>query len=633
MSIFGQSTNGEALAPSTKLPMRTNVTTPAVDVVILAWNDGELLAASIESVLESEGVDPKIFVVDNGSEPPASVPDDDRIRVLRNDVNQGVAPGRAQGIAAGSAEFVCLLDSDARVHPHTLATLLGAMDDDVAMAVPVFDDQRPDESAGQAPSAATKVKRGLGLSDGYSDSGPFDVQGHREVDFGIGACQMIRRSAHDAAGGLDTNIFYGPEDVDFCLRLRRAGWRILQVSDATCFHPARRRNRKLLTSAGKDHAVILAKHLWRNRDFTPGDPSPDWLRYDLHGRCVIDVSPDVPGAGVIDEMLGWASCTIDEQAPAIQVFASVDVAARHAEIDRTNGRRGPGFDYGDGWFTTEDGRILVAQHDGTLVVGADRSIDRLLLTMVDWLVTKQDTGLIHAAAIAVGDVGVLLSGWGGVGKTATLTNLCRQSGARFIGDDMMFVTGTGEALSLPKPMIIYSYHQPLFPELFASPHKTLVPSALTSAASTARDLVRPLFDASPGLEDWARRVTPQHMKTQPSKAIPGLEIVDRAKVDLVVRLERSTVEHKAIVQAPLKEATDGLVTEFVGEQTAGTGLALLLAATSAGIRTLDEWLADRRGVMRRFCDGPNLVRIQLPASMSAEEASGIVSDIVRDRVG
>ena len=53
---------------------------------------------------------------------------------------------------------------------------------------------------------------------------------HCDVDFAIGACQVFRRAAFDAVGGVDDTAAFGPEDVDFCLRIRDAGWRVLQVA-------------------------------------------------------------------------------------------------------------------------------------------------------------------------------------------------------------------------------------------------------------------------------------------------------------------------------------------------------------------------------------------------------------------
>ena len=236
-----------------------------IDVVILAWNDGDQLDDAVVSALMSERIDIEVIVVDNGSDHPVTM-SDSRVRVLRNDVNRGVAPARNQGVRATSADMVCLLDSDARLASGCLRELAAAMDDtSIAVAVPVFAGQDAAASAGLAPTFWRKLLRLCNLRTDYASTRS-DARGYAwDVDFGIGACQLIRRSAFDAVGGLDERYFYGPEDVDFCLRLGAAGWRIRQVRDASCEHPARRRSRGLLTRRGLAHANAVIHHLWRHR--------------------------------------------------------------------------------------------------------------------------------------------------------------------------------------------------------------------------------------------------------------------------------------------------------------------------------------------------------------------------------
>jgi GT2 family glycosyltransferase len=243
------------------------VTVPQVDVVVLTWNDGDLLDVAVRSALGSESVAVNIVVVDNGSDLPPQLPADPRIALLSNRENVGVAAGRNQGAAAASSEFVCFLDSDACLHPSTLSRLMAPLlvDPRVAMSVPVFTGQAPEASAGIAPSVIDKVLRVLNVREGYRSVA---VGGDWwDVDFGIGACQFVRRSEFIAAGGFDASYFYGPEDVDLCLRLRERGRRVVQVGAAGCDHPARRRFRGLLTQRGLQHGWAVTRHLWRHRHF------------------------------------------------------------------------------------------------------------------------------------------------------------------------------------------------------------------------------------------------------------------------------------------------------------------------------------------------------------------------------
>ncbi len=252
---------------------------PAVDVVILTWNDGPLLGAALASVAASQGVAARVVVVDNGSQPPAAVPHG--VTLIRLAENRGVAAGRNVGIRAGSAPLVCLLDSDAELGPRSLRNLVDGLDGaGAAVAVPCFTAQAPTASAGAAPDLADKARRVLGRTAEYRPLGSATPEtmlmeaGGPDwwpVDFGIGACQVFRRAAWEGVGGIDESFFYGPEDVDFCLRVKRAGGLVVQVAGEPVHHPPRRIHRRPVNRRGMAHAWAVARYYHRHRA---------WLRAD-----------------------------------------------------------------------------------------------------------------------------------------------------------------------------------------------------------------------------------------------------------------------------------------------------------------------------------------------------------------
>ena len=248
-----------------------------VDVVILTWNDGPLLAAALKSAFASTAIDLRVIVFDNGSTPAAVVPDHPRVTLVRNAANLGVAAGRNRGAAEGSSPFICFLDSDARLLPDSLSGLLEpfSVGPEIAMTAPVFTGQAPEASAGLAPTLVDKAQRVLNLRQDYRPTAHLGMSW--DVDFAIGACQVVRRDDFVRAGGFDASYFYGPEDVDLCLRLRENGRRIVQVATASCIHPPRRRNRRLFTRRGLRHGWAVTRHLWRHRRFHRV-VSPAWGR-------------------------------------------------------------------------------------------------------------------------------------------------------------------------------------------------------------------------------------------------------------------------------------------------------------------------------------------------------------------
>ena len=240
---------------------------PALDVVILTWNDGTTLDDAVASALHQRDVDVTVTVVDNGSSPPATLPSTPRVALVRRETNLGVGGGRNVGVRLGGAPWVCVLDSDARLRPDALRQLVAPLvaDDTIGLTAPVSTGQAPTTSAGRAPTLARKVRRALNRTDRYAATPGQGAGASWDVEFAIGACQVFRRDAFEAVGGIDDTARFGPEDVDFCLRLRHAGWRVLQVAGRTCDHPARRGSRGLLTRRGLAHAAAFARHWWRHR--------------------------------------------------------------------------------------------------------------------------------------------------------------------------------------------------------------------------------------------------------------------------------------------------------------------------------------------------------------------------------
>lgn len=244
--------------------MGSPTATPVVDVVILTCNDGALLRTAIESVLRSESVITNVVVVDNGSADPAEV--SDLVTLIRLEENRGVAAGRNIGIRSGSADLVCVLDSDAELGPWSLWNLCEELTRTAAaVAVPCFVDQKPTASAGAAPTLGDKVRRVMGKTNEYRPQGSHPNGSSWAVDFGIGACQLFRREVYEEVGGIDESFFYGPEDVDFCLRIKQAGHDVVQVSGHEVLHPPRRIHRKPITRRGLAHAWAVTRYYSRHR--------------------------------------------------------------------------------------------------------------------------------------------------------------------------------------------------------------------------------------------------------------------------------------------------------------------------------------------------------------------------------
>jgi hypothetical protein len=111
----------------------------------------------------------------------------------------------------------------------------------------------------------------------HHEMADWDRKDTRSVDYIIGACQMIRRSAMTEVGLLDEHIFYGPEDVDYCLRMQRKGWKVYFCSDATLIHYEQRATRKqLLSSLSFRHLQGVMYLFWKYK----GRLRPEYVSQD-----------------------------------------------------------------------------------------------------------------------------------------------------------------------------------------------------------------------------------------------------------------------------------------------------------------------------------------------------------------
>jgi glycosyltransferase involved in cell wall biosynthesis len=101
-------------------------THPLVSVIVPTRGRPQLLTRALESVLEQTVADFEIVIVDDASEKHVEVPDDERIRLVRLDVNRGIAGALTAGARVGRGRWITHLDDDDVFLPHMLEVSLEA---------------------------------------------------------------------------------------------------------------------------------------------------------------------------------------------------------------------------------------------------------------------------------------------------------------------------------------------------------------------------------------------------------------------------------------------------------------------------------------------------------------------------
>jgi len=167
-------------------------------------------------------------------------------RLVRNRENVGFSRANNQGLSAAAAAYVLILNSDAEITPGALPALAALLDARPRVGAVGPRTLNPDGtvqvSFGPAltPRAEWRQRR---LVRGVKRRDPAALAEaearssvEREPDWVSGSCLLARKDALAAVGGFDEAFFLYEEDVDLCLRLRRAGWSVVFTPAAAVVH-------------------------------------------------------------------------------------------------------------------------------------------------------------------------------------------------------------------------------------------------------------------------------------------------------------------------------------------------------------------------------------------------------------
>lgn len=209
---------------------------PPISIVIPTHDTRDLVLRCLGS-LDASGQE--VILVDDASRDGTAEAVRERhpeVRILRNETPQRFTRSANLGLAQARGEILLLLNSDTEVEPGGLERLLAVFERaprlGVAGALLHYPDGSPQWSGGRAPSAAWFFALTSGLPallerlPFYRRAKPLDPQAPARVDWVTGAAMAFRRAVWETAGPLDEGFHFYAQDLDFCLRTRRAGWKI-----------------------------------------------------------------------------------------------------------------------------------------------------------------------------------------------------------------------------------------------------------------------------------------------------------------------------------------------------------------------------------------------------------------------
>ncbi len=242
-----------------------------VSTVIVSFNTRELLDRSITSVFAgSPNIDKEVIIIENASVDGSREMLAEKypgVKVIYNDDNRGYAPACNQGLREASGEFVFALNSDAFVVGDALSEMVGFMDafPEVCAIGPRLLNSDGSVQHGCARRTPTFCSQLTSLTPWlswipalrryYELRMPLDFyEKTNDVDIISGAALFLRNDALTTVGYLDDSLIVNGDDVEWCLRARRMGCRLVYFPRAEVIHIGR-------ASRGFDSSSMYASNV------------------------------------------------------------------------------------------------------------------------------------------------------------------------------------------------------------------------------------------------------------------------------------------------------------------------------------------------------------------------------------
>lgn len=225
----------------------------SVSIIIVSYNVKEFLQQCLLSIRRAvDNIQHEIIIVDNNSVDgsPSIIrhrfPD---VQLIENKTNRGFAAACNQALAIASHDLILLLNPDTMIQEDTIRIMVDFFNRYPEAGAAGCKILNADGSLQKAcrrsfPTPAVAFPKVFGLSSLFPRwklFGKYNLtylhpNQQTEVDAVSGSFLMLRRSVYEKIGGLDESYFLYGEDLDYCYRIKSAGWKIYYVPDTKIIH-------------------------------------------------------------------------------------------------------------------------------------------------------------------------------------------------------------------------------------------------------------------------------------------------------------------------------------------------------------------------------------------------------------
>ena len=224
-----------------------------LSIIIVNYNVRDFLMHALESIQRAVvNIPHEIFIVDNASVDGSvemvknRFPD---VNLIENQINKGFAAANNQAMKASSGEFIVLINPDTVVQEDTFSRLIEFMEKNPDAGAATCKILNPDgsfsvDSRHSIPTPMTAFWKQIGFSRLFPKSKIFarynltylDENEIYPVDAISGSFMFIRRATFEKVGYLDEDYFMYCEDVDYCYRITRSGWKVYYAPVSDIIH-------------------------------------------------------------------------------------------------------------------------------------------------------------------------------------------------------------------------------------------------------------------------------------------------------------------------------------------------------------------------------------------------------------
>lgn len=229
-----------------------------VSIIILNYQTKGLLKQCLRGIRQSAIAMPhEVIVVDNHSQDSSVTmvqthfPE---VMLIEAKTNRGYAAGNNIGLRQARGEFVLIINPDIAIFSGAVEAMVGYLEHHTVVAMIGPKLINPDGSTqiscyrfptplipiyrrtplGRLPWARKPLRKYL-MSD-------WDHASNKEVDWLLGACMLVRRSAIEKVGLMDERFFLYFEDIDWCRRFWKAGYEVHYLADVDLVHYHKRQS-------------------------------------------------------------------------------------------------------------------------------------------------------------------------------------------------------------------------------------------------------------------------------------------------------------------------------------------------------------------------------------------------------